>query len=69
MKYTKQYNEYQQLKEIIWKGIPDHREELANSSKQYGIGIYVHHSLTVDDDLIVYSYSLLIPSQMHRQVL
>ena len=40
--------------------------KLPDSCKRYW---QIHHSLTIDDDFIVYGCWLLIPSQMRRQVL
>ena len=65
-KYDKQDDKYQQLKATIWKGFPDHKNTLPDSSKRYW---QIQHSLTIDDDLTVYGCQLLILSQMRRQVL
>ena len=58
--------EYQHLKVIILRGFPDHKGELPESCKQYW---QVHHNLTIDNNVIVYGCRLLIPRQMHREIL
>ena len=65
-RYATQDEEYQHLKAIILRGFPNHRGELPDPCKQYW---QVRHYLTNDDDLIVYGYRLLIPRQMHREML
>ena len=61
MKITAQHHPLQRL-----RGFSNHREELPDSCKQYW---QVRHNLTIDDDLIVYGCRLLIPRQMHREML
>ena len=61
-----QDEEYQQLKEVILNGFPNHRGELNESCKRYW---QVRHSLTIDEDLIVFGCRLLIPRQMRKSVL
>ena len=58
--------EYQHLKAIILRGFSNHKGELQESCKQYW---KVCHSLTIDDNLIVYGCRLLIPRQMRREIL
>ena len=65
-KYAAEDDEYQQLKAVILRGFPDHRSDLPDSCKQYW---QVRHSLTVDDNLIVYGCCLLIPTRMRRDML
>ena len=64
--YASQNEEYQQLKEVILKGFPNHCSELSELCKRYW---QVHHNLTIDDDLIVYGCRLVIPAQLRRSVL
>jgi len=47
--HASQDEEHQQLKAVILKGFPDHRE-LLDFCKQY---ILVGHNLTIDGDFIV----------------
>jgi len=47
-------------------GFPKQHKQLPESCKRYW---NVHQQLTVDDDLIVYGYRLLIPTKMRHQVL
>ena len=65
-KQAAQDHEYQQLRETILKGFPDHKGMLPDSCKQYW---QVRHHLTLDEDLIVYGCRLLIPSGMRREIL
>ena len=65
-KRAAQDHEYQQLRETILKGFPDHKGMLPDSCKQYW---QVRHHLTLDEDLIVYGCRLLIPSGMRREIL
>ena len=64
--YAEQDMEYQQLKEVILKGFPDHKKALQDSCKQYW---HVRHHLTLDEDLIVNGCRLVIPVGMRREVL
>ena len=65
-RHATQDEEYQQLKAVILRGFPDHRGQLPDACKQYW---QVCHNLTIEDDLIVYGCRLLIPLQIHREVL
>ena len=65
-KQAAQDHEYQQLRETILKGFPDHKGMLPDPCKQYW---QVRHHLTLDEDLIMYGCRLLIPSGMHREIL
>ena len=65
-KYAAEDDEYQQLKTVILRGFPDHRSDLPDSCKQYW---QVRHSLTIDDNLIVYGCRLLVPTRMRRDML
>ena len=58
--------EYQQLCKVIVEGFPDHLIQLPESCRPYWI---IREHLSIDDDLIVHGYHLLIPSAMHSQVL
>ena len=58
--------EYQQLREIILAGFPDHRGQLPDRCKKYW---QARHHLTIEDGLIVHGCRLLIPAMMHRSVL
>ena len=58
--------EYQQLKRVILQGFPDHRSQLPDGCKQYW---QARHHLTLDNDLIVYGYRLLIPAALRRSIL
>jgi len=55
-----------QLNDAIFKGFPVHKGALPESCKQYW---QVQHSLTIDEDLIVYVCHLLIPYKLRREVL
>ena len=54
-----QDKEYQQLKEVILNGFGNHRGELNESCKRYW---QVRHSLTIDEDLIIFGCRLFIRS-------
>ena len=58
--------EYQQLREIILAGFPDHRGQLPDRCKKYW---QARHHLTIEDGLIVHGCRLLIPAMMQRSVL
>lgn len=58
--------EYQQLKQVILQGFPDHRGQLPDGCKQYW---QARHHLTLDNDLIVYGCRLLIPAALRRGIL
>ena len=58
--------EYQQLREIILAGFPDHRGQLPDKCKKYW---QARHQLTVEDELIVHGCHLLIPAMMRRSIL
>ena len=51
---------------FILNGFPDHRSQLPDSCKQYWT---IHDHLTIDDDLIVHGYRLLIPVKMCPYIL
>lgn len=52
--------EYQQLRNFILKGFPDHHSQLPELCRQYW---QVWEHLSLDDDLIVYGCRLLISSK------
>jgi len=58
--------EYQQLRDIILQGFPDHRGQLPQSCRSYW---NAREHLTIDDNLIVYGFCLLIPSAMRLKML
>ena len=65
-KHSQQDAEYQQLKKLILNGFPNHRHQLPESCKRYW---NVREHLTLDDDLIVNGFRLLVPHTMHLQIL
>ena len=58
--------EYQKLKHYIHNGFPNHRQDLPDECKRYWS---VRTHLSIEDDLIVYSCRLLIPTEMRREAL
>ena len=58
--------EYQQLREIILNGFPDHRQQLPESCRRFW---NVREHLSIDNGLIVHGCRLLIPTSMRQQVL
>ena len=58
--------EYQLLRDLIFKGFPDHRNQLPEACKRYW---NAREHLTMDDDLIVHGCRLLIPSVMRQEIL
>ena len=58
--------EYQKLKSYIISGFPQHRQQLPTECRRYW---NVHTQLSLEDDIILYGYRLLIPAQMRREVL
>ena len=63
---TVEDEEYQQLKEIILKGFPEHRSLLPESCKKYW---QARNHLTLDEELIVHGCRLMIPAAMRKNVL
>ena len=64
--HSEQDPEYQQLKNFILNGFPSHRSQLPENCKHYW---NVREHLTLDDDLIINGYRLLIQCAMRHQVL
>ena len=58
--------EYQQLRNTITSGFPEHRGQLPELCKRYW---HVRQHLTLDNNLIVHGCRLLIPTNMRKQVL
>ena len=58
--------EYQKLKHYIHNGFPNHHQDLPDECKRYWS---VRTHLLIEDDLIVYSCRLLIPTEMCREAL
>ena len=65
-KHAENDEEYQQLRDIIINGFPEHRAQLPELCKRYW---HACQLLTLDDNLIVYGCRLLIPTSMRKQVL
>ena len=63
---AKEDAEYQQLRQFILNGFPDHRSQLPDPCKRYWIA---RDHLTIDDDLIVHGCRLLIPVKMRPHIL
>ena len=57
---------YMQLKKTILKGFPDHKNQLPEALRQYW---QVCRELSIEDDLILYGYRLLIPTAMRKTIL
>ena len=62
---TAEDEEYQQLKKIVLKGFPEHRNLLPESCKKYW---QAHHHLTLEE-LIVHGCRLMIPAAMRKNIL
>ena len=58
--------EYQQLREMILKGFPDHRQQLPESCRRFW---NVREHLSIDGGFIVHRCHLLTPTTMRQQVL
>ena len=58
--------QYQKLKHYVTHGFPMHRHQLPSECRRYW---NVHTRLSVEDDLILLGCRLLIPTEMHRDVL
>ena len=56
--------EYQHLQELILNGFLDHRSQVRESCRCYW---NTQEHLSIDDNLIVHGYCLLIPTTMQRQ--
>ena len=65
-KQAEEDSEYQQLRQYILNGFPDHRSQLPDECKRYWS---VRNQLALDDNLIVYGCRVLIPSMMRRRIL
>ena len=65
-KIAKEDTEYQQLRQLILNGFPDHRSQLPDPCKRYWAA---RDHLTIDGDLIVHGCRLLIPTKMRPQIL
>ena len=58
--------EYQQLREVILKGFPDHQQQLPESCRRFR---NVREHLSIDGGFIVHGCRLLISTTMIQQVL
>ena len=65
-RHTNNDQEYQQLKEYILKGFPDHCSQLPEEVTRYW---NIRVQLTLEDDLIVCGPRLVIPAKMRRETL
>ena len=65
-KHTEEDLEYQQLRSFILHRFPAHWSQLPEPCRQFW---HIHKHLSLDDDLIVYGYRLLIPLKLSGQVL
>ena len=65
-KHAREDSSYQQLKQYIMEGFPDHRHMLPEGAKPFW---QVRQHLSVEDELIVYGCRLVIPHSLRRQVL
>ena len=59
-------NEYQQHKDYVLKGFPDHRQSLHECCKHYW---QARQHLSIEDGLLTHGCQLVIPSQMRPKVL
>ena len=66
LKAAKEDPEYQQLRLFILEGFPSHCSQLPDSCKRYW-SVWDH--LTINDNLIVYGYRLLIPTKLRSEIL
>ena len=57
---------YQQLKEVILQGFPDHKNQLPARLRQYW---QVRRELSIEDDIILHGCRLLIPIAMRKKIL
>ena len=58
--------DYQQLRDIILNGFPDHRHQLPESCRRFW---NVREHLSIDEGLIVHGCRLLIPTAMRQKIL
>ena len=64
--HADQDQEYQQLKQLIFQGFPDHRSQLSELCRRYW---HAREHLSIDDDLIVFGCRLLIPTTLRQKIL
>ena len=57
---------YQQLKDVILQGFPDHKNQLPERLRQYW---QVRRELSIEDSIILHSCRLLVPTAMHKKIL
>ena len=60
--HAKRDDTYQQLKEVILQGFPDHKNQLPERLRQYW-------ELSIEDDIILHGCRLLIPIAMRKKIL
>ena len=64
--HAKRDDTYQQLKEVILQGFPDHKNQLPERLRQYW---QVRRELSIEDDIILHGCRLLIPIAMRKKIL
>ena len=64
--HAKKDDTYQQLKEVILQGFPDHKNQLPGRLRQYW---QVHRELSIEDGILLHGCRLLVPTAMRKKIL